>query len=278
MQGRQFITLLGGAATWPLIVRAQQSKSIKIGILSGFTDPSQNEMRVGPFKEQLRALGWIEGNNMEIDYRQANVGQLRATAEELVASKPDIILAMPAPAMQAIWQITRTIPVVFANVSDPVDSGFVVSLARPDGNATGFTAFEYSLGGKWLELLKEIAPATRRALVLFYQDQYSSRALLKSIQESGAALGIEIDPAPVRSLVDIERAIEQLVHQSGGGLLTAPHTVITNNNRRIFELANKHRLPAVYPFRQYALDGGLVSYGNDEPDAYRHAAGYVTEF
>jgi putative ABC transport system substrate-binding protein len=279
MTRRDFVALVGGAAApplvWPRVVRAQQRTPRRIGILSGFIDPRQYEMRVGSFKTQLGALGWIEGRNIEIDYRQSgNIDALSAAARGMVASKPEIILAMPAPAMQAIWQATRSIPVVFANVSDPVEGGFVVSLARPDGNVTGFTAFEYSLGGKWLELLKEIAPTTRRALVLFY-NQYASHGLLRSIQESAPTLDIEITSAPVRNLVDIERAIEQFVRDGGGGLLTPPHPLITNNNRRIFELANIHRLPAVYPFRQYALDGGLVSYGSDEADAYRRAAGYV---
>ena len=274
---RQFISLLGGAAALGATPSlAQQRKVVRIGILSGFIQRSQIELRVGTFREQLRAFGWIEGDNVSIDYRQsANVDGLSVAAREIVDLKPDVILTMPATAMNALWKTTRSIPIVFGNVSDPVESGYVVSLARPDGNVTGFTAFEHSLGGKWVELLKEVAPTLLQVLVVYLEDQYSSRQLLRSTQEAGRTLGVAIHPAPVLNLADIELAIERFARNGGGGLVTLPHTVITNNNRRIFELAGKHRFPAVYPFRQYALDGGLISYGSDEADAYRRAAGYV---
>lgn len=277
MKRREFLGAIGGAATWPFAARAQQRNRLpRIGILSGFTYASANDIRVGPFRQELRSLGWIEGSNVEIDYRQVgDTSKLEAAAKELVASKPDVIMVMPTPALQAIWRATRSIPVVFANVSDPVEGGFVASMARPDGNVTGFTAFEYSLGGKWLELLKEFAPATTRVLVIFVEETYTSRGLLRAIEAAGPTLGIKVIPAPVHNAGEIERAFASFATEPGGGLIALPQPIVTNNSTLIFELTHTHRIPAVYPFRQFAINGGLVAYGTVESDAYRGAAGYV---
>lgn len=281
MNRREFIALTTGAATapiaWPLSAGAQQRKTpARIGILSGFSSGSLNDTRMKPFLQELQVLGWVEGRNIVIDHRQvSDPGQLGVTAQELVATKPDLILATPTPAMQAIWRATRSIPVVFGNVSDPVEGGFVASMARPDGNVTGFTSFEYSLGGKWLEILKEYAPETKRALVLIVPENYISRGLLRSIEAAGPALGIEVTAAPVQNASEIEQAIAGFAREGGGGLLTPPHPIITNNTKLIVELARTHCLPAVYPFRYFALDGGIVAYGTVESDVYQRAAGYV---
>lgn len=279
MKRREFIVGVGSAlAAGSMEARAQKrpNKIRRIGILNGFDNVISNDVRVRPFKEELKALGWIEGENMQIDYREVpNPTALDAAATALVATKPEVILVMPTPAIDAIGRATRSIPVVFANTVDPVEGGFVTSVARPGGNITGFTSMEYSLGGKWLELLKEFAPATTRVLVLFVKENYTSRGLLRSIETAAQSYGIQITAAPVHDGDEIRRAFVSFGAQAGGGLLTPPHPIITNHNRLIFQLATENRLPAVYPFRQYAVAGGLVSYGTVEADVYRRAAGYV---
>jgi putative ABC transport system substrate-binding protein len=277
MRRREFIAGLGGAAVWPAAARAQQAGKIhRIGVLNGFDNVLSNSARVTPFKQELQALGWIQGQNIQIDYREVpNPAELAAAAAALVATKPEAIMVMPTPAIEAICRATRSIPVVFANTVEPVEGGFVASVAHPGGNVTGFTSMEYSLGGKWLELLKEFAPATARVLVLFVSENYTSRGLLRSIEQAGQLLGVQITAAPVRNADDIKRAFASFGQQDGGGLLTPPHTIITNHNRLIFQLAAENRLPAVYPFRQYAAAGGLMSYGAVEAEAYRRAAGYI---
>jgi putative ABC transport system substrate-binding protein len=278
MRRREFLGVFGGAmAIWPLAAQAQQANKMRrIGILNGFDNVTSNSVRVPPFKKELQALGWVEGQNIQIDYREVpNLTELDAAAAALVASKPEVILVMPTPAIEAIFRATRSIPVVFANTIEPVEGGFVTSVAHPGGNATGFTSMEYSLGGKWLELLKEFAPATARVLVLFINENYTSRGLLRSIEIAAQSHGVQITAAPVRDADDITRAFASFGRKEGGGLLTPPHTIITNHNRHIFKLATENRLPAVYPFRQYAVAGGLVSYGTVEAAVYRRAAGYV---
>lgn len=277
MRRRDFLAGLGGAAAWPVVALAQQASKIRrIGILNGFDNVISNSVRVTPFKKELQALGWVEGRNIQIDYREVpNPAELDAAAAALVASKPELILVMPTPAIESIFRATRSIPVVFANTVEPVEGGFVASVSHPGGNATGFTSMEYSLGGKWLELLKEFAPATERVLVLFINENYTSRGLLRAIEIAAQSHRVQITAAPIRDSDDITRAFGSFGRKEGGGLLTPPHTIITNNNRHIFRLATENRLPAVYPFRQYAVAGGLVSYGTVEAEVYRRAAGYV---
>src|ERR1041385_4240138 len=203
----------------------------RIGILNGFDNVISNEVRVKPFREELRALGWIEGENIQIDYREVpNLTALDAAAAELVASKPEVIVVMPTPAIEAVKRATQSIPVVFANTVAPVEGGFVASLARPGGNMTGFASMEYSLGGKWLELLKEFAPATTRVLVLFVKENYTSRGLLRSIEMAGQSFGVQITAAPVHDADEIRRAFTAFGSREGGGLLTPPHTIITHHN------------------------------------------------
>ena len=279
MKRREFLALLGGTAAASLeslTAAVAQQRKPRIVIFSGFSETAAYDQRIKPFKQQLQSLGWIEGRSIEIDYRQVDdIRQLDATAHEVVASKPDVILVMPTPAMEAMWKATRTIPVVFGNVSDPVEGGFVASLARPSGNVTGFTSFEYSLGGKWLEVLKEFSPATARVLVLLVQENYTSRGLLRSIEAAGPALGVSIVPASVRNAADIDRAFESFANEPSSGLILLPHPITTNNSNHIFELASKNRIPAIYPFRTFAVNGGLVAYGTVESDVYMRAAGYV---
>src|SRR6476620_2478294 len=208
MKRRTFLGAFGAAAAWPMGARAQQANRIRrIGVLNGFVNVISNSVRVTPFKKELEALGWIERRNIQIDYREVpNPAQLDAAAAALVASKPEVILVMPTPAIEAIFRATRSIPVVFANTVEPVEGGFVTSVARPGGNATGFTSMEYSLGGKWLELLKEFAPTTTRVLVLFISENYTSRGLLRSIEIAAQAHGVQVTAAPVRDADDITRA------------------------------------------------------------------------
>jgi putative ABC transport system substrate-binding protein len=280
MNRRELMTTFAGAALLACgrgEAHAQPNPAIRrLGILTGFVNQSENDLRLGAFRQELRTLGWLEGRNLEIVYRQGdNVNRLEEAAKEVVAAKPEVILATPNPAMQALSRATRTIPVVFGNVSDPIEGGFVASLARPGGNATGFTAFEYSLGGKWLEILKEMAPATRRVLVLYVDSNYSSRGLVTSIQAAGPSLGVELMPVSVRNADDIKRAFEKLGKEPGGGLLMPPHIVFTNNIKLIFALAEASRIAAVYPFHNHAALGGLAAYGAVESEAYRSAAHYV---
>ena len=278
MRRRQFLGGVGAsAAAWPRGAWAQQANKIRrIGVLNGFDNMISNNARVMPFKRELETLGWMEGRNIQIDYREVpNPAELDSVAAALVATKPEVILVMPTPAIEAIRRATRAIPVVFANTVDPVEGGFVASDAHPSGNITGFTSMEYSLGGKWLELLKEFSPAITRVLVLYVYENYTSRGLLRSIETAAQSIGVQLMAASVSSAEDITRAFASFGRGAGGGLLTPPHTVITNHNRLIFQLATENRLPAVYPFRQYAVAGGLAAYGAVEADAYRRAAGYV---
>ena len=226
MKRREFIVGVGSAlAAGSIEARAQKrpNKIRRIGILNGFDNVISNDVRVRPFKEELKALGWIEGENMQIDYREVpNPTALEAAATALVATKPEVILVMPTPAIDAIRRATRSIPVVFANTVDPVEGGFVTSVARPGSNITGFTSMEYSLGGKWLELLKEFAPATTRMLVLFVKENYTSRGLLRSIETAAQSYGIQITAAPVHDGDEIRRAFVSFGAQAGGGLLHRP--------------------------------------------------------
>jgi len=279
MKRREFLGVLGGvAAAWPVVAWGQQASRTmrRIGVLNGFDNALSNSVRVTPFKKELEALGWIEGRNIQIDYREVpNLAELDAAAVALVSSRPEVILVMPTPAIEAIRRATQSIPVVFANTVEPVEGGFVTSISRPGGNVTGFTSMEYSLGGKWLELLKEFAPATARVLVLYFHENYTSQGILRAIQVAAPSFGVQITAAPVRDADDITRAFASFGAEANGGLLTPPHPIITNHNRLIFQLATEYRLPAVYPFRPYAVGGGLVSYGALEADVYRRAAGYV---
>jgi putative tryptophan/tyrosine transport system substrate-binding protein len=280
MNRREFITLLGGAAAWPLAARAQQPERVRrIGVLVASTaDDPEAQARVAAFAEALSQLGWTDGRNLRIDVRWAttNADGLRRHAAELAALGPDVIVAATGTATVApLLQATRTVPIVFAVVIDPVGAGFVASLARPGGNATGFTIFEYGLSGKWLELLKQVAPGTTRVAVLRDPTIVSGIGQFAAIQAVAPSLGVELSPVDVRDAPEIARAVTAFVRSSNGGLIVTPNALATRHRDLIITLAARHRLPAVYAWRFFAADGGLISYGPDLFDQYRRAAGYV---
>src|SRR5215813_11941882 len=279
MRRRQFIALGGALAAWPLAARAQQNERMRrIGmLLPGVADDVEFQTRVGAFHQGLALLGWTIGRNMRIDTRwsAANAADIRKFAAELVALAPDVILAHGASAVAAVLQATRTVPIVFPVVPDPVAAGFVESLARPGSNATGFMTFEYSLGGKWLELLKEITPVVTRAAVLRDPVLPSGTGMFAAIQAVAPSLGIEATPVNMRDASEIERAITAFARSPNGGLILTGSALAVVHRDLIITLAAHHKLPAVYYRRLYVTDGGLISYGPDIVDQFRLAAGYV---
>jgi ABC-type uncharacterized transport system substrate-binding protein len=280
MRRREFITLLCGAAVWPLAARAQQPERMRrIGILlPAAADHAEFQTRVGAFLQALALLGWTIGRNVRIDTRWAttNADDLRRHAAELAALAPDVLVAATGTATTApLLQATRTVPIVFAIVIDPVGAGFVASLARPGGNATGFTMFEYGMSGKWLELLKQVAPGVVRAAVLRDPAIASGIGQFAAIQAVAPSLGVELSPIDARDAPEIERAVTAFARSGNSGMIVTPSAVANLHRDLIATLAVRHRLPAVYGTRQYAAAGGLISYGPDLIDQYRRAAGYV---
>jgi putative tryptophan/tyrosine transport system substrate-binding protein len=281
MQRREFITLFGGAvaSAWTFPASAQQSERVRrIGnLMNVAADDTVGPTRIAAFSQGLRELGWIDGRNIRIDHRwAANNSELyRKYAEELVALAPDVILATASPSVLALQQATRTIPVVFVQVIDPVGAGLVASLARPGGNVTGFTAFEYGISPKWLELLKEIAPPIRRVAVVRDSTLTAGIGQFAAIQTASPSFGVELSAIDVRAADDIERAITAFARESSGGLIVTASPSIAVHRKLIFTLADRYKLPATYPFRYYANEGGLIAYGPDFDDQYRRAAGYV---
>jgi putative ABC transport system substrate-binding protein len=278
MRRREFITLLGGAAAWPLAARAQQRERMRrIGALMNLTAGDQEgQSRIAGFLQGLQERGWAVGGNVRIDYRWGgnDAALYRRGAEELIALAPDVVLASGTAALGAVHSLTRTVPMVFVNVVDPVGGGFVASLAQPGGTSTGFTVFEYSIAGKWLELLKQIAPNLRYAAVLRDPSSPYASAQFGVIQALAPSLSVELVPIDSRSAEEIERAITAFAQKPNGGLV-ATASAIGLNRKLIIELAARHRLPAIYPFAYYAGDGGLLAYGPNSIDQYRRAAGYV---
>jgi putative tryptophan/tyrosine transport system substrate-binding protein len=279
MRRREFITFLGSTAVWPLAARAQQPDRMRrIGVLtSGAADDPGNQVRIAAFLQALRQLGWAVGHNVQIEYRWAagSADDLRKYAAELVALAPDVILASGATSTGALLQATRAVPIVFAVVSDPVGSGFVDSLARPGGNVTGFMQFEYSLSGKWLELLKQIAPDVTRVSVLWDPTVSSGIGQFAVIQSVAPSFGVELHPVNVRDAAEIENGIAGFSRSSDGGLIVTASVLAMLRRDVIVKLAAKRNLPAVYFQRQFVDDGGLISYGSDWVDQYGRAAGYV---
>ena len=276
---RQFITLLGGAAAaWPLAARAQQGERMRrIGVLATLpeNDP-EGQARHAAFLQGLQQLGWTDGRNVRIDYRwgAGDADRFRKQAAELVALAPDVILASGGPAMAALQQATRTVPIVFVNVADPVGTGFVDSLAQPGGNATGFILYEYSLSAKWLELLKEIAPQLKRAAVL--RDATAAGiGQFAVIQAAAPSFGVEVRPVGVHDADEIEGAVTAFARSSNGGLIVTASSLTLVHRKLIIALATRHRLPAVYSARFFIAGGGLISYGPDRVDQNRRAAGYI---
>ena len=281
MQRREFITLLGGAAVaWPRAARAQQADRMRrVGVLeSRAADDPEGQARLAVFAQGLQELGWTDGRNVRIDYRWAGAeaDRSRTYAAELVALAPDVILASASVSVAALLQTTRTVPIVFANVIDPVGAGYVARLARPGGNVTGFTAFEYSLSGKWLELFKEIAPNLTRIAILRNPALAAGIGQFAAIQAMAPpSFGVELSPIDVRDGGEIERDVATFARESNGGLIVTGSSSAAVHRELIVMLAARHRLPAVYPFRYFVTSGGLISYGPDPIDVFRRAAGYV---
>ena len=280
MRRREFIGLLGGAAAaWPLPVRAQQPERMRriAVLLPATSDNLDYQTWVGSFLQGLQQSGWTIGRNVQIDTRWAtgNAAAIRRHAAELVALAPDVILAHGAMSVGPLLEATRTVPIVFPIVADPVGAGFVDSLARPGGNATGFMNIEYSMGGKWLELLKEIAPGVTRAAVLRDTANPTGIAQFGVIQTMAPSLRVEVTPVNIRDAPEIERAIAAFARSSNGGLVVTPSGSASLHRDLIVTLAARHKLPAVYFERAFIAAGGLVSYGADFVDLYRQAASYV---
>ena len=277
MRRREFILALGGAAAWPLAAHTQQPGR-RIGILLSLAaDDWQGQARLATFIQRLRELGWTEGNNVRIETRWAagNPVNTRKFAAELVALSPDVIFASGGTVVGALLQATSTVPIVFTGVADPVGGGLVASLARPGGNATGFAAFEYSISGKWLELLKEIAPSVKRVAVLRDPGIAQGPGQFGAIQSLGPSLGFEVNPLNVREAGEIERDIGAFARGSNGGLIIAGSGAAIVHRELIVTLAARYKLPATYFERFFVAGGGLISYGPDLLDAHRRAADYV---
>jgi putative ABC transport system substrate-binding protein len=281
MKRRKFITLLGGAAAaWPLAARAQQVERVRrIGVLMNTgADEPESQARLAAFMQGLQELGWAAGGNLRIDYRWSpgDLARLRKDAAELVALRPEIILAGVGPTTFTLQQVTRTIPIVMAQGIDPVGNGYVDSLARPGGNTTGFIQFEYSLAGKWMELLKEIAPGTTRVGVLREPGTPSAAVgQWTMIQAVAQSLGAELKPIELRDASEFERAVTAFARSPNGGLIVVVSAASLTHRELIITLAARHGLPTVYAYRVFVTHGGLITYGPDIASQYRRAAGYV---
>jgi putative ABC transport system substrate-binding protein len=275
---RKFLTLLGGAAAWPLAARAQQDERVRrIGVLLPHDQDSPVAQARIAVLQELQQLGWTDGRNVEIDIRWAgpNAEKLRKHAAELAKLAPDVILANGSVVVAPLLQATRTVPIVFVVVPDPVGGGFVNSLARPGGNATGFVQFEYGLSGKWLELLKEIAPRVTRAAVLRDAAIPAGTGQFGAIQSVAPSVGMEVSPVNIRDAGEIERAVADFARSPNGGVIVTGSALAQLHRNLIITLAARHKLPAVYFERFFVTVGGLISYGPDLVDQYRRAAGYV---
>jgi putative ABC transport system substrate-binding protein len=280
MRRRAFIAVLGGAAAWPLAARAQQPgriRRIAVMMVNAENDP-EGRVRIEAFLRSLEAMGWSETRNLHVDYRwgAGDADRARTHAAELASLAPDAILANGSPAVRALQHVTRDIPVVFVVVTDPVGSGFVESRARPGVNITGFSTFEPEIGGKWLELLIEATPNLRRVAGILDPSFTGFASVWQAIEQSAARLGVKTHSLQFREADDdIESAVAPFAREPGAGLIVLPTAINNLARNRIFAVAARHRLPAVYPFRHYTADGGLMSYGFDTPDLFRRGASYV---
>jgi len=261
---------------WPLALHAQQSGQMRrIGVLMPYAkDDPEAQARITAFLQGLQKLGWTEGRNLQIEYRWGS-GDLQKAATELVALSPDVIFTNTTQAVAALQQATGSVPIIFANVGDPVSGGFVASLAKPGGNITGFTNFDYGMGAKWVELLKEIAPYVTHVGVIRNPSDTASMGQLGAIQSAARSFGLEVSPLGGRDARDIEQTVTEFAGGSNRGLITAATPLSLNNHDLIISLAARHRLPAVYWVRSFVTEGGLISYGTDSADLSRQAAGYV---
>ena len=279
MTRRKFITLLGGSAAWPLAARAQQGERVRrIGVLlPAAPDDAEFQSWVGAFLQGLAQSGWITGRNIRVETRwtKFDAEQTRKYAAELVALAPDVILATGTSTVGPLLRLTRTVPIVFPIAADPVAAGLVESLARPGGNATGFMSFEIGVSAKWLELLKEIAPGVKRAAVLRTLATAAGPGQFGVIQAVASTIGVELRPIDTRDAGEIERAVVAFASEPNGGLIAATGGGVLQHRELIVALAARHKLPAVYAYRSHVMSGGLMSYGLDNLDQYRRAAGYV---
>jgi putative tryptophan/tyrosine transport system substrate-binding protein len=280
MRRRIFISLLGSAAiTWPCSARAQQAERIRrIGVLMPLAENDQEaQVRVAAFRAALQKLGWTDGRNVRINIRWAagDPDLLRAYATELVGMTQDVLLVSGSSAAVALQQTSRTAPIVFVQVGDPVGAGLVASLARPGGNITGFATYEQAIGVKWLELLKEMAPRVSRVAVVYDPANPGGSLYLREIETAAPSFGVQLSPSSVRAAAEIERAISTFAGQPNGGLIVVPAPTTNSYRGLIIALAARYRLPAVYPYRFYVTDGGLASYGFENIDLWRRAASYV---
>ena len=281
MRRRDFIKVIGSTVAWPLAARAQQPERMRrIGALMGYADSDREaQTDVTAFRKGLQKLGWAEGRNISIETRWAtpeNAGARERFAKELVALQPDLVLSHTTPTTAALLRETRTIPIIFANVSDPIGSGFVASLSRPGGNVTGFTTIEGSMGGKWLELLKEISPHVNRVAFLFNPETATyAEYYLNLFKTAGTSFGVEATPAPVRDKSEIETVMATLAGRPNGGLVVMPDSFLIAHRAEITSLAARYHVPAVYPFRFFAEVGGLLAYGVDLSDNFGRAALYA---
>ena len=276
MRRREFIAGLGGAAAWPLVARAQSEHVRRIGTLMN-VDDADNRASYAAFVEALQRLGWTDGRNVQIETRWpgSRASDLRSDATDLVALAPDVLVAAGAVSLAPLLQATHTVPIVFAAATDPVGAGFIESMAHPGGTATGFAASEYTLGGKWLELLKEIAPSMRRTAVLRDPALTIGIGQFAAIQSVAPMLGLEVTAIDVRDASDIEPAVTAFAGSPNGGVIVAPGRFTLANHELIIALAAKYKLPAVYYRRRFVASGGLISYDFDVLQEYRGAAGYV---
>jgi putative tryptophan/tyrosine transport system substrate-binding protein len=278
---REFISLLGGAAAaaWPLAARAQQGDRVRrIGVLSGVAESDlEGEARIASLRQALQELGWTEGQNIRIDYRWAggDANRARTYAAELVQLAPDAIVANSSTVVAALKAATGTIPIIFVGLSQPLELGLVASLAHPGGNITGFTQFEPSMSGKWLEIIKEATPHLRRVMIILNSATPSSGGYWRAAEAVSPVLGLQLSSAWVNSTFDMERAISDFAQERNGSIVVPPSILAVTNRELIVALANRQRLPAIYPYRVFAAEGGLMSYGIDTIDPWRRAGSYV---
>jgi putative ABC transport system substrate-binding protein len=279
MKRREFIAGLGGAVAWPVVARAQQpARMRRVGVLfPSNDDDAETRSNLAVFAQTLARADWIDGRNIAIEYRWGggDIGRLRAAAAELVSHVPNVIVSAGTPTTAVLQQLTNAIPIVFERVADPVATGFVASFAHPGGNITGFTAAEFSFGGKWLSILKDIAPGTSRVMFLYSPEDANWSGYLRALEVAAQSLGISLRPAPVSTAGEIAGEIESFARAPGAGMIVQPSFITTINRETIAALAVRHRLPAVYGIKQYVTSGGLASYGAENNDLWRRTAEYV---
>jgi putative ABC transport system substrate-binding protein len=278
MRRREFLGALVGAAAWPISALAQQNRSGHVGILMTFLEgDAEGRGYVEALIQRLQDLGWAQGRNLRVEVRWGGTDRdrIQAYANELVTLKPDVIVAHTSLVIPALQRATRTVPVIFMQINDPVESGIVASMAHPGGNITGFTSFELTVGGKWLEILKEIEPRMTRAAVILNPSQSPQLAILQAIEAVAPALDVKLTVVGAQDAAEIERAVSAFADDPNGGLVVVPNPITNRNRKSIAALAVQHRLPAIYAYRYFVEDGGLISYGVEPSELYRRAASYV---